>query len=61
MRQSLSMSRGDMTIFLTRPVSLTLLVIAVLTIAYPIVSAARVTWLSRPVGTRCSLAPMLKR
>ena len=40
MRQSLSMSRGDMTIFLTRPVSLTLLVIALLTIAYPIVGAA---------------------
>jgi putative tricarboxylic transport membrane protein len=41
MRQSLSMSRGDMTIFLTRPVSLTLLVVALLTIAYPLVVAIR--------------------
>jgi putative tricarboxylic transport membrane protein len=39
MRQSLSMSRGDFTIFLTRPIALTLLIIALITIASPIIAA----------------------
>lgn len=40
MRQALSMSRGDMLIFLTRPISATLLAIALLTIAAPTVAMA---------------------
>lgn len=40
MRQALSMSRGDMTIFLTRPISLTLLIVALLTVLLPVFFAA---------------------
>lgn len=37
MRQALAMSRGDMTIFITRPISLAIITLAVVTIASPLI------------------------
>jgi putative tricarboxylic transport membrane protein len=41
MRESLDMSRGEMTIFLTRPITLALLLVAATIIAVPAVQALR--------------------
>jgi putative tricarboxylic transport membrane protein len=41
LRESLDMSRGEMTIFLTRPISLALLLVAVAIVAMPLVRAVR--------------------
>jgi putative tricarboxylic transport membrane protein len=41
LRESLDMSRGEMTIFLTRPISLVLLLVAAAIVVVPVVQALR--------------------
>jgi putative tricarboxylic transport membrane protein len=41
LRQSLIASRGDPTIFVTRPISLVCILLALALVAYPIISAIR--------------------
>jgi TctA family transporter len=41
MRQSLTLSNGDVAIFFTRPISLTLLILSALSVLYPIIRQVR--------------------